>query len=144
MIDVSRREAFVLACLRHLDEVVVWGGLDCSELVALGELAVGLPDRRGSHNAQRYANNNPDPVEVPEPGDLGFFGSSWGKVIHVVICSFGRQALSADGATRLITDRSVAERNPAARVRLHSSVDYYRAAPFLGWKGHYELDERAG
>lgn len=140
MLPVSKREAFTLACVRHLGDVVVWGGLDCSDLVARGELVVGLPDRRGTHRAQDYADSNQVEVEAPLLGDLGFCGRDWAHVGHVVICTWGRQVLSADGATEAIRDWEVARGHPGARVRLHPDLAWYRSAPFLGWRRHLELD----
>lgn len=137
----TRRELFLRGALEQLGNVVVWGALDCSELVALGELAAGLPDRRATHTAQRYLDENWEPVVAPTPGDLGFFGRDPGHVIHVVIASPDGHVLSADGATSTVTTYEEAEKHPAARVRLHPDVSWYRSAPFLGWRVHRELDE---
>ncbi len=141
LMHLSPREAFVVGCLRHLGEVVFWGDLDCSDLVARGEIAAGLPDRRGSHTAQRYAFLNREDVKEPELGDLCFFGRSWAEVVHVAVSSFGGQVLSADGATHAVQDRTTAAINPHARVRLHPDTTWYRGAPFLGWRRHHELDQ---
>mgnify|MGYP001570175908 FL=1 len=140
MLEVSRREAFALVCLRHLGDVVLWGALDCSDLIARGELGCGLPDRRATHTVQTYADQNPESAEKPRLGDLGFFGYSWRLPVHVVSSSFGGMVLSADGATRAIQQLDTAARIPSARVRLHENVGWYRSAPFLGWRRHHELD----
>lgn len=138
--DLTKREAFTLACLRQLGAVVCWGKLDCSELVAVGEHAIGLEDRRSSYRARTYATRNRDTVVVPKLGDLGFFGPSFEAASHVVACSFGGQILSADGATAAVQDLAEAMRNPRARVRLHNDISFYKSAPFLGWRNHFELD----
>lgn len=137
---VTKRDLFLRGCLEHLGSVVVWGRLDCSELVALGELAAGLPDRRGTHTAQRYADENPVPAEPLVAGDLGFFGRDWKHVVHIVIATADGHILSADGATSKITTYAEAEKSPAARVRRHPNLDWYASAPFLGWRVHHELD----
>jgi hypothetical protein len=136
----TKREIFALGCLRYLGDVVVWGGLDCSDLVARGEMLAGLPDRRGSHTAQLYSTLNPTEAEKPKLGDLGFFGHSWAQVQHVVVSSFGGQVLSADGATQVIKDPAVAITKANARVKLHPDTLWYRSAGFLGWRDHHELD----
>ena len=136
----TKRDLFLRACLEQLGNVVVWGKLDCSETIAIGERAAGLPDRRATHRAQTYADENPDEAKPPKPGDLGFFGKDWAHVIHVVTLTADGHVLSADGATSRITTYEEAEKNPAARVRLHPDVAWYRSAPFLGWRVHRELD----
>ena len=136
----TKRDLFLRACLEQLGNVVVWGVLDCSELIAIGEKAAGLPDRRATHRAQTYAAENPEAAEPPKPGDLGFFGRDWAHVIHVVTLTADGHVLSADGATSATKDYETAEKNPSARVRLHPDVTWYRSAQFLGWRVHRELD----
>ena len=55
--------------------------LDCSGGVTVAAQAAGGPDLRDTHKAHRLADES-EPVEVPEPGDLAFYGL--GKVVHVM------------------------------------------------------------
>lgn len=135
---LAPRDVFVRAALSFRDEVVVWGGLDCSDLVARAEFVAGLPPRMLTFTAQSYFDKNPTPVAKPRPGDLGFFGADGQHVVHVVIATpFG--ILSADGATSKIKDLVLAANNKASRVRLHPDTAWYKSAPFLGWRDHAEL-----
>jgi hypothetical protein len=137
---MNTRELFVFGCLEHLNRVVVMGHLDCSELIAEGRWAAGLGDERTTHTARRYADEHPEDVTDPRPGDLGFFGDDWDHVIHVVTMIHGGKVLSADGATHSVMTYAEAVARPHARVRLHPDVTWYRSAPFLGWRRHHELD----
>lgn len=139
MMSLEPREAFVVAALRHLGETVVWNGLDCSELVALGEMSVLGVDRRGTHTANIYLQRNKEPTASPALGDLCFWGKD-GFAIHVAIVAYGGHILSADGATSKVTEFADAQRNPNARVRLHRDIGWYTSAPFIGYRVHYELD----
>ncbi|MGH9811516.1 MAG: hypothetical protein ACRD4T_00120 [Candidatus Acidiferrales bacterium] len=136
----DKRTKFVRACLLRWNEPVLWGGLDCSELVALAELDVRLPDRRGTFRAQDYATYNHEDVEVPSSGDLGFYGASWRQVVHVIVAIDSHHCISADGATKKVTtlDGALAR---GARVRLHTGHRWYGGASWLGWRRHFELDE---
>ena len=112
---------------------------DCSGLVTCAIRAVIGKDHRDTHNAQRLWDEMPAVTE-PEPGDLGFFGSDAKNVIHVVISLSGGHVLSADGATRAVSTLAGA-RARGAKVRVHQRVEFYRSAPFLGWKRNTYLDK---
>lgn len=135
------RAKFVKGALDHIDETVLMGALDCSELVALGFIAAGGADQTKTHTAQRYFNETRAllPEEKPIPGDLGFYGTADDKVVHVVICLAGGHVLSADGATRSITDLEVAK-SKGARVRVHPTPLYRDDVPFRGWRRFTALD----
>lgn len=136
----ARRIAFVKAALAHFGDVVLWNELDCSELVVVAGMAVGLPDRRRTFRAQTYADDNREDAKEPLPGDLHFWGKSWADVIHIAIAVDGIHILSADGATKAIRSREEAAQRPGARVRLHTGPGWYKSAPYLGCRRHAELD----
>lgn len=140
LMNLTPREAFVVAALRHLGEVVLWNGLDCSELVAIGEISALGVDRRGTHTAAIYAAKNPEVVIGPQLGDLAFWGVE-GHATHVAIVSYGSQILSADGASSKVIDIEEARRLPYARVKLHPNIAWYQSAPFMGFRRHHELDQ---
>lgn len=142
----SKREKMVAHALEYLGHVVVWGDLDCSDLVARAFLAVGLPDRRATWRAQDFADKLAPIEGHPDLGDLGFYGLDWQHVIHVVIHLGGGRVLSADGATRRITTELQA-RAAHAFVRIHETAAYRHDVRFLGWRrspldanGHSTLD----
>jgi hypothetical protein len=137
----TRRLRFIIEAMSFKGDLVLWGQLDCSELVARAELAVGLPDRRATWRAQDYAANysEPDTEDPPKPGSLGFYGSSWLNVEHVVIALDHGRLLSADGASRHIKTPEGAKAR-GAKVRIHDSIEYRRDIPFLGWRLHPHLD----
>lgn len=120
----AAREAFVAWCRAQLGKPVLWGQLDCSELVARGILAVGGPDMRATHTAQRMHDETPDLVTSQSPapldGDLMFYGLDAAHVVHVAIWFDGGRVLSADGATRRIKTLAEAEK-AGARVRIHDA-----------------------
>ena len=62
--------------MNRLGAVVVWGQLDCSELVAECLLGVGGPDLRATHRAKDMAHETRPlaPGEDVYPGDLAFYG----------------------------------------------------------------------
>lgn len=138
---MSARVKFLEAVLEQLGSTVLWGKLDCSELVAIGVKAAGGPDQRGTHTAQRYHDETRKLLleERPVPADLGFYGRDGEHVIHVVIRLPDGRLLSADGATPSITDIDVA-RAQGAVVRQHAAVDYRHDVPFLGWRRNAIVD----
>lgn len=140
VVTSSARDKFVSEVLSHLGKTVLMGQLDCSELVALGHLAAGVGDQRLTHTAQRYHDETRPLLieERPLPGDLGFYGDSPKRVIHVIIFT-PSGVLSADGATRRITDIEVA-RAKRAVVRLHPSPNYRDDVPWRGWHRNVFLD----
>ena len=137
----SAREKFLEAALAKLGETVLMGQLDCSELVAIGVLAAGGPDQTKTHTAQRYHDETRalTLAEFPQPGDLGFYGSDAQHIIHVVIYVAPGKILSADGATRRITDLEHAVA-AGAKVRLHDSEKYRRDTIFQGWRRNSVVD----
>lgn len=137
---MDKRLAFVRACLRRYGEPVLMGGLDCSELVALGEMDVGLPDRRLTHRAQDYYDQNPR-TDEPKRGDLGFWGPTEVRVVHVGIAldDGAHHVLSADGATKAVTELAEALRR-GAQVRIHTGTSWYKSFAFLGWRRHTDLE----
>ncbi len=134
---MTRRERFLEACESLLGQPVVWGQLDCSELVALGVLAAseGKLDQRKTHTAQRYYDETRPltPLERAVPGDLVLYGNlpadvtkGNAHIIHVAVVLAGGKVLSADGATSRVTDPKVAADNPMAKVTVHESVHFRR------------------
>lgn len=138
---MSARDKFLSAVIDQMGKTVLMGKLDCSELVAIGVKAAGGPDQSATHTAQRYHDETRElePGEFVLPGDLGFYGADSAHVIHVVIRLVGGHVLSADGATRAITDPDVAKARGAA-VRVHMSEYYRRDVPFLGWRRNLFVD----
>lgn len=138
---MSARTRFLNAVTAELGKPVLWGALDCSELVAIGVKAAGGPDQSKTHTAQRYHDETrPLTVaEFPQPGDLGFYGHDAHHVIHVVIYVAPGHVLSADGATSRITTLAGAKA-AGAEVRLHASEKYRRDVPFLGWNRNTIVD----
>jgi hypothetical protein len=128
------RERFVEAVEALLGRTVLWGELDCSEVVALGVKAAGGPDQTKTHRAQTYHDETRKLglAEFPRAGDLGFYGVNPKSVIHVVVFLGPGRVLSADGATPRITTLEAAKAAGAA-VRIHPSERYRRDVPFLGW-----------
>lgn len=112
---------------------------DCSGFVTRAIKEGGGPDLSGTHNAQLLAGAMP---ELPAgtgvlPADCGFYGSSWDKVEHIVLCTAGGSCLSADGATWGITSLEVA-RASRCRVRLHTTLRF--RGDFLGVRRNVFLD----
>lgn len=132
---MSARGKFLEAVQQLIGQPVVWGHLDCSDLVARGILAAsdGKVDQRDTHTAQVYfeATRPLLPAERAVPGDVVFFGDV-GKdatrfaahVIHVAVVLHGGKILSADGATSRITDAVIAAQNPMAKVAVHDSIHF--------------------
>lgn len=131
------REKFLKRVLELEGQPVVWGGLDCSETVALGVLAAtdGKVDQRQTHRAQSYYEETRPllPAERALPADLVFYGTiaanpckEGNRIIHVAVILEGGKVLSADGATSRITDPVIAAQNPLAKVKIHESVHFRR------------------
>jgi hypothetical protein len=110
---------------------------DCSGLMTCGLLKVGAPDHRADWNAQAMADLFP-PIETPELGDFGFYGSDWQHVIHVVGVLAGGHIVSADGATSSVRTLSEAKKK-GAKVRFHNGP-LYRTG-FLGYRRNYFLEK---
>lgn len=134
---LGAREKFIEAVLALEGKPVVWGGLDCSEAVAIGVKAAGGPDQSKTHRAQTYFDETRPllPKERALPGDLVFYGThpadpttANSRVIHVGVILPGGKVLSADGATSRVTDPAEAARNPAAKVTIHETVYFRRDA----------------
>lgn len=113
---------------------------DCSGLVTSGVKAVGGQDLRDVYNAQKMADTAPqlDLGDAP-PGSLGFYGADWQHVNHVVVALAGGHLVSADGATHAIRSLSDAIAK-GCQVRVHTSFDYRRDEPFLGWRPNTLFD----
>lgn len=111
---------------------------DCSGLCMSAVMAITGKDLRDEWNAQKISDTLPT-VETPEPGDFGVYGADRRGVIHVVIAMAGGNVLSADGATQSVRT-AFAARARGAKVRLHSSPDFYKSAPFLGWRKNTFVD----
>jgi cell wall-associated NlpC family hydrolase len=127
-----------------MGDVVLWGDLDCSELVARSLLDAGGPDWRATHTAQRLhddATRDIVPGEHELPGDLVFHGRDASHVSHVGIWLAGGKVVSADGATSRVKTLEEARANPRARVRLHSSIHYRPDLPYLTVKRFTVLDD---
>lgn len=126
------RQKMVEAARSYLGHTVLWGRLDCSELVANCFIACGLPDRRSTWRAQTFADNL-QPIDKPEPGDLGFFGLDWQHVVHVVIYCGPGEIISASGATSRVRTLKEAKAR-GAKVRSYTTHLYRTDIPFLGWR----------
>ena len=144
---MSVRNRFVIYALERLGEVVLWGDLDCSDLVARSLLDAGGPDWRATHTAQRLHDDETRTLineEQPEPGDLVFHGyhatNGALKVTHVGIWLVGGKVISADGATPKIKTLEEAKARPTCRVRLHSDVKYRPDLPYLSVRRFSRLD----
>jgi cell wall-associated NlpC family hydrolase len=135
---VSHRNRFVIHALEHIGDVVLWGELDCSELVCLALKEAGGPDWTKTHTAASLHDKESREIvagEHPLPGDLtfhGFTGKADSKlhVTHVGIWMAGGKVLSADGATSKIKTLAEATKNPRCRVRLHEDVGYRPDLPY--------------
>lgn len=125
---MSARTRFCQLAIGRLGSVVVWGQLDCSELVAECLMGVGGPDLRATHRAQDMARETRPlvPGEDVYPGDLAFFGTDADHVIHVEVCMAGGGTVSADGATSRVLTLKQAKANPNARVRYHDKPQHRR------------------
>ena len=144
---MSRRIRFVNSALKHHGEVVLWGALDCSELVCLSFKDVGGPDWTKTHTAQTLHDEATRALvgtEEAEPGDLVLHGyhDVDGKlhVTHVGILLVGGKVLSADGATKRITTRAHAEA-AGARVRVHDTIFYRQDLPYVAVRRFVALDD---
>lgn len=135
----EKRLQFLKAALAYWGDVVLWGDLDCSDLVARAEKTIGLPDRCATFRAQTYFDFNGEAVEKPRPGDLGFYGVP-ANVVHVIVALDEHHVLSADGASTMIRKLEDAKARACARVRVHTGTNWYKSAPWLGWRNHFELD----
>lgn len=138
---MSARRKFLDAVTALIGQPVVWGGLDCSEAVALGMLAAtdGKTDQRKTHRAQTYFDETRPlwPLERAIPGDFGFYGTlpddstkEGATVIHIVVVLEDGKVLSADGATSKVVDPAVAALNPLSKVAVHETLKFRR--DFLG------------
>ena len=138
------RSRFCQLAIAKLGAVVLWGELDCSELVALCLLGVGAPDMTKTHRAQTLADETPNLVTAPGaeplPGDLCFYGTDAGNISHVAIWLAGGGCISADGATSRIKDLKTAKANPGARVRFHDSADFRKDQPYFAIHRNTYLD----
>ncbi len=132
---MTARDKFLKAVMALEGEVVVWGQLDCSEVVARGVKAAGGPDQSKTHTAQTYyeVTRPLQPLERAIPGDLIFWGTmpadpctDSNRIIHVGVILEGGKVLSADGATHTVTDLATAKANTNARVRVHNTVFFRR------------------
>lgn len=146
---MNAREKFLEGVQSLVGQVVVWGGLDCSETVALGVLAAGGADQTKTHRAQTYfeATRPLLPGERAVPGDLVFYGTlpadptkDPARVVHVGVMLPGGKVLSADGATSRQQDLQVAAKDPAARVRVHETV-HFRHDLFVAIHRNTVVDE---
>ena len=115
------RSRFCQLAINRLGAVVVWGQLDCSELVAECLLGVGGPDLRATHRAKDMARETRrlGPDEEPLPGDLAFYGADEGRIVHVEIRLAGGGTIGANGATSRVLTLAEARKNEKARVRFH-------------------------
>lgn len=145
---MSRRTRFVIHALERTGDVVLWGDLDCSELVALALREADGPDWTKTHTAQRLHDEATRAIVDGEhslPGDLTFHGftDADGKlrVTHVGIWLVGGKVLSADGATPKITTLAAATANPRCRVRVHDSVRYRPDLPYVAVRRFTALDD---
>lgn len=145
---MSIRNRFCVHALERVGDVVLWGELDCSELVCRAYKDAGGPDWTKTHTAQRLhdeASRELVPGETPLPGDLSFHGYRAAndalKVVHVGIWLAGGQVVSADGATSKVKTLAEAKANPQARVRLHSSTAYRPDLPYLSVRRFTALDD---
>lgn len=111
---------------------------DCSGFAMDGVKAITGRDLRDSWNAQKIADTLPR-VLNPEPADFGVYGADDKHVIHVVIALAGGHVISADGATHSVTTLAGA-RARGAKVTTHQSYEFYRSAPFLGWRKNTFVD----
>lgn len=107
---------------------------DCSGLITVGIRVCGGAVDVDNTNAQMLYNLCP-PEELAQPsvGSLGFYGTDPQHVEHVVGGLAGGHLISADGATHRITNLSDA-RAAGCQVRVHTSWDFRRDVPFLGWR----------
>jgi cell wall-associated NlpC family hydrolase len=145
---VSARNRFVVYALERMGDVVLWGELDCSELVARAFKDAGGPDWTKTHTAQRLHDEASRALvdgERPLPGDLVLHGykatNDALKVTHVGIWLAGGQVISADGATPKIKTLAEAKAKPSCRVRLHSSINYRPDLPYLAVRRFTALDD---
>lgn len=143
---MSKRSLFVNHALTHLGETVLWGALDCSELVALAYKEAGGEDWRSTHTAQKLHDEETRQLvdkEVPLPGDLTLHGfhDKDGKlhVVHVGILLAGGKVVSADGATPAIKTLADAQAH-GARVRVHETIHYRPDLPYLAVRRFTALD----
>lgn len=147
---MSARDRFLEEVEKLIGQPVVWGGLDCSEAVALGILGAsgGKVDQRKTHRAQTYHDDTRPlwPKERALPGDFAFYGTVPAdptkdpmRVVHVAIILKGGKVLSADGATSRVTDPKEAALNPLAKVAVHESVHFRH--DFLGLHRNVIVDD---
>lgn len=148
---MSVRDRFVVHALERIGHVVLWGELDCSELVCLALKEAGGPDWTKTHTAQRLHDEETRelvPGETPLPGDLVLHGYRAAndalKVTHVGIWLAGGQVVSADGATSKVKTLEEAKANPQARVRLHSNTSYRPDLPYCAVRRFHALDAVEG
>lgn len=142
--STSARDRFVALALEQLGKPVCWAhrgpdAFDCSGLVAWCLQQVGGKDLVLTHNAQMMFTETDYVLPAKAMlGDLGFYGSSFTSIVHVVIHLGEGRVLSADGATSKVTNLTTAKANPAARVRIHPSSAYRK--PFQGFHRNHWLD----
>lgn len=149
---MSARAAFVALAKSKLDCMVLWNSdgptvFDCSGLVCYCLQAVGGPDLRGSHNAQRLHDETPNVKTLSEPGlpyegDLVYYGTDAAHVVHVAIWLDGGGCISADGATKAVTTLAAAKAS-GAKVRAHTRLRY-RKAPYIEVHRFTHLDALDG
>lgn len=125
---MSARDRFVASARECLGCPVCWGkrgpgAFDCSGLVAWALKQAGGRDLTLTHNAQLMFRETPQ-VGMPLPGDLAFYGFGPHSVEHVAVWVSPEEVISADGATSHVTDLALAQANPNARVRTHTTVHF--------------------
>lgn len=131
------RQRFVELVLQKRDSVVLMGGngpdvFDCSGLGywALKTLGSTLAD----HSAQMFADETPNLVtlkgSLPLPGDFCVYGYSVTQIVHIAYWMSGGGCVSADGATKHITELEVAKAKPSCRVRSHPRWDFRADLPY--------------
>lgn len=119
---------------------------DCSGLVTSSLYDATGIDRRAVWNAQRLMQNCAM-VEVPEPGDLCFYGPSKGLVTHVMVyvgrtklAKFepGKVCYGSSGGDSRTTSPQIAQKSDA-KVKGYKTVKY--RSDFLGYGRLVTKDE---
>lgn len=154
---LTHRQRFVELLLQKKGSVVLMGAngpdvFDCSGLGfwALRQLGLLGPDGKpfADHSAQMFADETANLVTLkgalPLPGDFCFHGYAPDQVSHVSYWLAGGGCISADGATKRVTDLDVATAKSSCRVRLHPVADFRADLPWFAIHRNHWLNDLDG
>ena len=102
----------------------IWGGddpsaFDCSGFIIEVLKSVGVLPREGDWTANTLAiGMGWKPVDSPKPGDLVFWKSTHGKIVHVEMCiDYGLSIGASGGGSKTLTIADAIKHNAFVKIR---------------------------